>query len=344
MYVYRELKGRADEIAYFGIPTNIDWDGILPSGVLCHTKTKMRGHVIQNCKSLTKTYYLQYQWMPFFVATLCVLYYLPYLLFRSVNPDLISLKDTLKGGEAKAQDIVTSYFNRNTTSVRLHRFRVAMNIVVKLLYLVANLIAFLSTDHLLNGDFVDYGNQWHKWAQLNNSVAYDYMGLRDHPKPGNFLLPPFGLCDLSEVSRDQRHVTENSHRLVCELSQNVLYQYALLVMWWMIVVGITVSCVGLCWQVGKLAFSWCCICKQGKAARKLLRVITMRELEYLEFIKKRNIPLYTEVISQLKGGLYEMKVPEDEYPHNGLNQQRKMHSLYPNLAATKVYGDEKVLV
>lgn len=48
-----------------------------------------------DCQPMVKRYYLQYQWMPFYIATLSLLFYMPYVLFRIVNTDMISLKASL---------------------------------------------------------------------------------------------------------------------------------------------------------------------------------------------------------------------------------------------------------
>lgn len=63
--------------------------------------------------------------------------------------------------------------------------RVIFNILIKILYLVANLVALLGMDSLLNGQYVGFGSKWVAWTRLNNTMSYDYMGMRDHPKPGN---------------------------------------------------------------------------------------------------------------------------------------------------------------
>ena len=72
-----------------------------------------------------------------------------------------------------------------------YRFKILLNLLSKLLYLSAGVFAFVATDYLLNGDFRTYGNEWVKWNRLNNTIALDYMGARDHPKPGKM---PFKYC------------------------------------------------------------------------------------------------------------------------------------------------------
>ena len=63
-----------------------------------------------HCKEMSKTFYLQYQWMPFLVASLALMQYFPYFVFRIVNTDMISLRQTLKG-DLNVDSIVRNYFN-----------------------------------------------------------------------------------------------------------------------------------------------------------------------------------------------------------------------------------------
>ena len=49
-----------------------------------------------------RMYFTQYQYMPFYIASLAILYYLPYVVFRAVNSDVIALKkDVLAPGEGE---------------------------------------------------------------------------------------------------------------------------------------------------------------------------------------------------------------------------------------------------
>ena len=60
---------------------------------------------------MEKTFYLQYQWFPFYVAAMGFLFYLLYILFRYINTDLISLKGTIKAVEVDIESVVKNYFN-----------------------------------------------------------------------------------------------------------------------------------------------------------------------------------------------------------------------------------------
>ena len=73
------------------------------------------------------------------------------------NADMISLKKSIKNGEATPETVVRSYFDRKSNPVRYHWFRVLFNYLIKVLYIVVNLVAFCGTNSLLYGKFSDYG-------------------------------------------------------------------------------------------------------------------------------------------------------------------------------------------
>ena len=105
-YIYKDLKHTPGKLAYYGIPEDIDNTGLhVSSGAPCQVGLHNPG-----CEPLTKTFYLQYQWFPFYIASIGFLYYLPYILFRCVNADLISLKGNLKS-DVDADVVVKNYFN-----------------------------------------------------------------------------------------------------------------------------------------------------------------------------------------------------------------------------------------
>ena len=131
---------------------------------------------------MTKTFYLQFQWMPFFIASLALMHYFPYLLFRIVNTDIISLKGSLKG-EADTEAIVKNYFNYKINSISKMRIRICLNIVIKCMYIVICILGFWLLDSLLNGNYFNYGPNWIKWTKYNNSMSHD-ITVRNHPKPG----------------------------------------------------------------------------------------------------------------------------------------------------------------
>ena len=62
VYVYKELRSRIDEVAYFGIPKDMDLDGYLDNTKdkeLCPLTPKLGKPKSENCVPLTKTFFLQ---------------------------------------------------------------------------------------------------------------------------------------------------------------------------------------------------------------------------------------------------------------------------------------------
>ena len=96
LYIFRELRYRNDEVAYYGMPRDIRMDGVYRDGTLCATfDTSLRFN--SKCKPMTKTFYLEFQYMTFVLAGLGVFYYAPYMCFRLVNQDMVSLKLSVSG-------------------------------------------------------------------------------------------------------------------------------------------------------------------------------------------------------------------------------------------------------
>ena len=126
--------------------------------------------------------------MPFLIAALAVLYYAPYVVFRINNQDLVSLKDSIKKDKPDTGKIVNSYFNNRVNPQETSYLRITINILIEIWYFLANIIALLSLDSLLNNEYVSYGTKWVNWSKLNNSIQFDYLGMRDFPKPGKFII------------------------------------------------------------------------------------------------------------------------------------------------------------
>lgn len=282
-------------MAYYGIPRDLDNDGVLPDGSLCKASSNP-----EQCEPLEKLFYLQYQWFPFYIAIIGFLYYLPYILFRFVNTDLISLKSSIKAVEVDIDGIVKNYFNYQINPPLRMRLRMLGNLFCKLCYLIVNVIAFVATDSILNGQFRQYGTEWLNWSKQSNTKAYDYTAGRQRFKPGEIMLPTFGFCEVLELSKDIKHHLFNTHKFVCEISQNVLYQYVLIVLWFLFVLGMIVSCIGLITQLVDHLVTITCFLSQGSQAKRVYQSLTLRECEYLEFIRKKNMPVYGKLIRKLK--------------------------------------------
>jgi len=97
-YVYPDLP--ISESVYYGIPASLVMDGQSSvNGDICSTKPRdglytsnRRKKKKSNCVPMKKRYMRQYQWMPFFIASMSLLFYMPYIIYRVVNTDMISLR------------------------------------------------------------------------------------------------------------------------------------------------------------------------------------------------------------------------------------------------------------
>ena len=108
------------------------------------------------------------------------------MIHKTINNDLIKLREEIKkdNKKIKIDEIVKHYFEKRKSSNCL-TVRQIINICVKVSYIIVNFVAFFGTDRILDGEFYGYGGRWVSWTKHNNSMAYDYMGARDFPKPGN---------------------------------------------------------------------------------------------------------------------------------------------------------------
>ena len=76
-----------------------------------------------DCQPMKKLYYLQYQYMPFFVASMAVLLYMPYVLFRIINTDMVSLRTTLGKGNVSSR-LHQLWFKFHFATVRHLKLRI----------------------------------------------------------------------------------------------------------------------------------------------------------------------------------------------------------------------------
>ena len=304
-YIYKELLNRSIDSSYYGIPKDVEIDGINEHDVLCRRVSKITNILNSNCQPLTKLYFIHYQYFPFYIASLAILFHLPYLLFRIINSDMINLNTAVKeaSNDQDTINIADLYFKyQNNGGVFVLRLKVFATMGIKFLYVIVSVCGFLFTDHLLNNRYIGHGVNWLKWSQLNNSHAYDHSSVRGYPKPGNFLLPSMGFCDITEGSNDVRKTTYNDYRILCEISTHIIYQYVLFVLWFLFVTSITLSFTGL------LHYTWRSIyaalfdqmCKSFSRRQPYLYRFTVREIEYLEFIRVKHIALYKDIMARFE--------------------------------------------
>merc|ERR1712048_1477075 len=195
------------------------------------------------------------------------------------------------------------------------------NLLVKLSYIGANILAFNVTNMAFNGDFKNYGSKWLNWSQIKNEDAHAYARYRDYPKPSEILIPTFGMCEVTNLATDVKVNYFNTHRFVCEVSQHVLYQYTLVILWYAFVTGIVVSALGLVQKIVDHVITITCFLRQGGEAWKVYRTLSLRECEYLEYIRRKDLVLYSELVQQIKW----QRV--DKYNGNGMTVSfKKLHN------------------
>ena len=183
LYIYEEMKTRPKESIYYGIANDIQNEGLDPDGNLCPliNNKKVRD---PNCHEMTRVYYLQYQWMPFYMGACAVFYYLPYLLFRMINTDLISLRTAIKSsGFSDTDGIIKNYFDVKVNPLFHQRLRLWWNIFVKALYVFISVAVFYLTDYLLLGNYVTYGVDYLRWVR-NSTAQHNGVRLNHRPKAG----------------------------------------------------------------------------------------------------------------------------------------------------------------
>lgn len=135
---------------------------------------------------------------------------------------------------------------------------------------------------------------------LKNHTYDNSTDYHRHTQPGHELLPPFGYCEMIESAKDIHRSRANHHKFVCEISQNILNQYALILIWFVLILAFVVSVFGLLILLLHHLIALLFIPRRNKMVQKLCTRFSLREYEYLEFLRGRNIFLYGEVLNRLK--------------------------------------------
>ena len=161
---------------------------------------------------------------------------------------------------------------------------------------------------LLFFQFRDYGINWARWVRGNFAYNLDYT-TRSKPTPGNKMLPTFGLCELHETRLDATNEYANSIRMICEIKANVLYQYIFIAIWFLLVISIFMSCVGVIVNMFGHFIYGLRLAKKETSSKYIYRYLTFRECEYLEFIRRKNLSVYGSVFRALT----KSKVQKSQY-------------------------------
>lgn len=329
-YIYEEMRDRLDESSYYGIPQRVDFDGIKEgTNELCHTQDQFKE--VKDCKPMSRVYYLQYQWMPVYLIVLCCFYYSPYILFRMTNTDMASLRKDIK--DAPATDttlIIRNYFNYSINALHVLRVRVWGNLAVKLIYIFNGICAFYITDYVLLGRFAGYGTKYLRWHAQNNTLRHVVTFKSQQAQAGGELLPSMGFCDIHEMSLEARVAFHNKNKFICELSPHILYQYVLVVIWFFMVVGIVVATLGaLCYIIATIMqfFPY----GTSSVKRRLMKTLTLREIEYLELIKQKDIVKYGDVMRRLRDERFRQANSIIKDQEEGLSEEMELDKFIASL-------------
>lgn len=306
-YIYEELLNRTHESSYYGIPKDVEVDGIDNNNALCRRINKAQHTYNSNCVPFTKMYFLHYQYFPFYIASLGIVFYFPYLLFSIINSDIIKLSTSIKEmkKEKDTKTILDTYFKHTSNGgVSVLRFKIFATAGIKLIYLIVSITAFLGTNHMLNNRYLNYGLSWLSWTQLDNSYAFGHAYTRGSPKPGNYLLPSMGFCDITEGSKDNRKVTYNDYRILCEISTHIIYQYVLFILWFLFIISMTLSFVGFVYYIWRSVYAalFGHMCRSCPRRQPYNYRLTVREIEYLEFIRVKDLAIYKELMAHFQPG------------------------------------------
>ena len=146
-----------------------------------------------------------------------------------------------------------------------------------------------------------------------------------------------GLCDVQEAALDIQSTFHNENRFICEISPHILYQYVLMVLWFFFVAGIVISISG--WINYVIIHLYHMLCFGKLCCRKTIyQYLTLREIEYLQYMKKKNLVQYGAVLRKLKEHRYEMvavKTVQDSVRTN--HEKSKFGFETPCLTGTVIY-------
>lgn len=127
-----------------------------------------------------------------------------------------------------------------------------------------------------------------------------------------------------------------SHKFICEISQNVMYQYIILVIWFFMVLGIGISIASFLHMLSQYAKAvfWMhnpTDCRESMSG-KIHSLLTLREIEYLEVIKASNLALYGEVLRELTKARPDLFALTKYFNHESSYLARHVWKMWSDLA------------
>ena len=92
--------------------------------------------------------------------------------------------------------------------------------------------------------------------------------------------------------------------MICEISQNIRYQYNFIILWFFFAVGVFISVLGFLFYVLSLArhMYWIyyqLLVEEERLSDKVNAQLTIREMEYLDKINQMDMTMYGEIVREL---------------------------------------------
>ena len=101
--------------------------------------------------------------------------------------------------ECNPDAIVKNYFNYRINPRNKLRARAFGQILIKALYLIINIMVFVVTDVILDGNYRRYGLLWIAWYKQPNEIMYDYVGENIFWLSNDYYFPPLQIHALPIV-------------------------------------------------------------------------------------------------------------------------------------------------
>lgn len=304
-YIYQEMLDKFRyHSGFYGIPDDLTYDGVSINGELCSMKKKYNDPKSM-CKPMKKIYFRYHIFLPWFIMCLAPISFLPYILYKFVAKELVSLRREIKCEDEKAvkgkpvranftETLYEEYFITEKDNKR-DLLLIAGMFTVKIAYILCDLTEFIILHYTFDKKFIPYGHKWVQWTRLPHDKAYD-LTYEHMLIPGEELIPSHGLCEFPQISRGGIHsMSDEYNKLACELSPHVVYQYGMLIIWFSIIIGICIGVIDVVLYVVHIAS----IARKKKGGSRkfslMHQILSIREILLLDAAKKESLDMFKKL-------------------------------------------------
>ena len=172
-----------------------------------------------------RVYHAYYQWVPYFIIFLALLFSLPYFLWKTSYADHITnLTNALEMEKRKKLDKIAQYILSRKEENRT--FLIGLLGCEAFNLLIVGLVIFL-INKFLGGDFYSYGTEVIKWQTTEPEERAD---------PISRIFPKMTKCDFYRFGPSGTIITYDA---LCLLGINILNEKIFFFLWfWLLLVGI----------------------------------------------------------------------------------------------------------